>query len=305
MANSNVAETDFSSGGRYDLDHRNHEPEDALRKIQTAGSISISPELFEKIYLSPQNRVKGDIRQTFGNPTPIALGGFLLALTPLSNILLGWRHSGLFGASDIAAYLFFGGVLMIVGGVLEFVLGNTFPSVVFTTFGAFWLTYGGTLQPFYNAAQAYKPGPVADALLDPEFLASFGFFLAYMGVLCFVFLVASLRTNLVFFLIFLLLVPTFACLATAFWRFAEGNVPAGTNYKHAGGGMAFGVCLLGWYLFTIQILAAVDFPVNLPVVDLSTVIKGGSDRKRAKEAAKENGAHEEAGGRGLKFWKKS
>lgn len=74
-----------------------------------------------------------------------ALGGFLLALTPLSNILLGWRGSGVIGASDVGAYLFFGGMLMTVGGVLEFVLGNTFPSVVFTTFGAFWLTYGSEL----------------------------------------------------------------------------------------------------------------------------------------------------------------
>lgn len=52
------------------LDSNMHEGT-ALRKIQTAGSISISPELFEKIYLSPQNRVKGDIRKTFGNPTPV------------------------------------------------------------------------------------------------------------------------------------------------------------------------------------------------------------------------------------------
>jgi hypothetical protein len=52
------------------LDSRMDE-DTALRKIQTAGSISISPELFEKIYLSPQNQVKGDIRKTFGNPTPM------------------------------------------------------------------------------------------------------------------------------------------------------------------------------------------------------------------------------------------
>jgi len=45
--------------------------DNALRKIRTAGSISISPELFEKIYLSPQNSVKGDLRKTFGNPTPL------------------------------------------------------------------------------------------------------------------------------------------------------------------------------------------------------------------------------------------
>jgi len=47
------------------------DPENALRRIQTAGSISISPELFEKIYLSPQNAVKGELRKTFANPTPL------------------------------------------------------------------------------------------------------------------------------------------------------------------------------------------------------------------------------------------
>jgi len=46
---------------------------DAAERIRTAGSISISPELFEKIYLSPHNRVKGDLRKTFGNPTPLSV----------------------------------------------------------------------------------------------------------------------------------------------------------------------------------------------------------------------------------------
>lgn len=45
--------------------------DNALGRIRTAGSMSISPELFEKLYLSPENRVKGDLRKTFGNPTPL------------------------------------------------------------------------------------------------------------------------------------------------------------------------------------------------------------------------------------------
>ena len=44
---------------------------DSLQKIRTAGSISIPPDVFEKLYLSPENRVKGDLRKTFGNPTPM------------------------------------------------------------------------------------------------------------------------------------------------------------------------------------------------------------------------------------------
>jgi hypothetical protein len=54
----------------YHLDS-NHDADDALRKIRTTGSLSISPELFEKIYLSPQNKVAGELRKTVGNPTPL------------------------------------------------------------------------------------------------------------------------------------------------------------------------------------------------------------------------------------------
>ena len=48
------------------------DPANALNRIRTTGSLSISPELFEKIYLSPQNKVAGDLRKTFG-PIDVAL----------------------------------------------------------------------------------------------------------------------------------------------------------------------------------------------------------------------------------------
>ena len=75
----------------------------ALRRIKTAGSISISPELFEKIYLSPQNKVSGDLRKTFGNPTPIALVGFVSqspSLVPLK-LALADMHAAYFSNSAI------------------------------------------------------------------------------------------------------------------------------------------------------------------------------------------------------------
>jgi len=102
----------------YHLDDTT-DPDHALQRIRTAGSLSISPELFEKMYLSPQNRVAGELRKTFGNPTPLALSGFLLSLSPLSCILMGWRGAGGLGASNVGVYVGFGGVLMIIGSVGE------------------------------------------------------------------------------------------------------------------------------------------------------------------------------------------
>ena len=142
-----------------------------------------------------------------------ALVGFLLSLTPLSCDLMGWRGAGGNGAADIGmsspkvreamseilimnvgVYFFFGGLLMILGSIGEWIIGNTFPFVVFGTFGAFWLAFAATLQPFYNAYGAYVTDPTTAAasmgqpgnpagLKTQGFNASFGFFLVFMGTL--------------------------------------------------------------------------------------------------------------------------
>lgn len=75
-----------------------------------------------------------------------------------------------------ATYYFFGGVLQMLTGILEWILGNTFPSVVFISFGAFFLSFAGTLTPSFYAYGAYAPaGEDASAgLLTQGFNASLG-----------------------------------------------------------------------------------------------------------------------------------
>lgn len=155
---------------------RNETSDEALNKIRTANSLTISPELFEKIYLNPQHAVKGNLQQTFGNPTPLALLGFLLSLSPLSCELMGWRGAGGDGIATVGAYYFIGGFLMSLGGILEFFLGNTFSFVVFCSFGGFWFTLGATLTPSFNAYGEYATDPnnIATGLTSPQFHASFG-----------------------------------------------------------------------------------------------------------------------------------
>jgi hypothetical protein len=45
--------------------------EETLEHVKSAGLLTLSPELFEKLYLQPQTTVKGDLRKILGNPTPL------------------------------------------------------------------------------------------------------------------------------------------------------------------------------------------------------------------------------------------
>jgi len=55
------------------LNARSHEYENepTLEKIRSAGLLTLSPEIFEKLYLQPQVPVKGELRSIVGNPTPL------------------------------------------------------------------------------------------------------------------------------------------------------------------------------------------------------------------------------------------
>ncbi|KAL8769710.1 MAG: hypothetical protein Q9209_004326 [Squamulea sp. 1 TL-2023] len=269
----------------YRLKPDNSSSDEALKQIRTANTVSISPELFEKLYLTPQKAVKGELRGTFGNPTPVALIGFVLSCTPLACELMGWRSAGGNGAATLGAYYFCGGMLMTLGGLLEFFLGNTFAFVVFCSYGGFWFTLGSTLTPSFNAYGAYSSDPSKpyEGLTSAGFHASYGFFLLFMGLLCLLYLICALRTNVVFVTIFFGLFFTFVLLTGSYWQLAIGHAAAATNLQIASGAFAFLACLAAWWIFFAQMLASVDFPFQLPVGDISHVIRSGSDRLQDKE----------------------
>ncbi|RSL42715.1 hypothetical protein CEP54_015386 [Fusarium duplospermum] len=258
----------------------------ALESVRSAANITMSSELFEKLYLSPPNAVKGDLRNTFGNPTPMGLIGFLIALMPLSCSLMGWRGSGSFGAAAIPVYFFMGGFLMVLSGILEWVLGNSFPSIVFCSLGCFWLSLGGVLNPSFGAFSFYAPPDAqssAEGLATRGFNASLGFWLLAMGILALVFLVCALRTNVAFVVIFATLVPALFLLAGAFWVWAEdyaGNAKLAQRLCEAAGACLFVTCFAGWYVLIAIMFAILEFPVQIPIGDLSTVVVRGR-RSRA------------------------
>ena len=101
-----------------------------------------------------------------------------------------------------------------------------------------------------------------------------------MGILCLVYLICSMRTNLVFFLIFFTLDPAGGLLAGTFLNLAQGKAALAAKCQEAAGAFTFVTCLLGWYIFLAIMLASVDFPFSLPIVDLSGMIKGASEKQK-------------------------
>ncbi|KAK0856326.1 hypothetical protein LTR03_001417 [Friedmanniomyces endolithicus] len=249
--------------------HTHHTKQEEMETIENASNIlRPTPSNFERLYLAPEQPVAGVLRYTFANPTPIALAGFLLANTPATCMLMGWHGAG--GGAGIAnadtgPYFFCGGVLLYAGAIGEWILGNTFPAVVFFTFGGFWATFGATLTPFFDAVAGYGDAPAG-------FYDSFAFFLVFMAVLCLFYAIAALRTNICLVVILVCFCVTFPCPRGVVFLRGSGR-GAGDGVSGCRGG----VC---WFS---MLLEAVDWPFSLPVGDLSTMIKGKSDKLKSAE----------------------
>ena len=57
--------------------------EEKLR-YELAKTVTLTPELYERLFISPKTPVAGDLRARFGNPTPIGVLGFSVGVIPLA-----------------------------------------------------------------------------------------------------------------------------------------------------------------------------------------------------------------------------
>ncbi|KAK0627578.1 GPR1/FUN34/yaaH family-domain-containing protein [Immersiella caudata] len=188
-----------------------------------------------------------------------------MTLTPLSCQLMGWRGADQNGFANNGAHWFCGGLLLFVGGLLEFFLGHTFAFVVYATYGGFFLALGATLTPGFNALAPYMTG--LSAVLNATFYNSFVFF------------ICSLRTNICLVLLFLAYTLAFPLLAAAEWTHADGNLELANRLMVSGGAPCFVVSMCSWWAMIGGLLEAVHFPFSLPIRDLSRIVPwaGASD----------------------------
>ncbi|MDQ7798351.1 MAG: acetate uptake transporter [Candidatus Edwardsbacteria bacterium] len=117
------------------------------------------------------------IQDTTANPAPLGLMGF-----GMTTILLNLHNAGFFGLDSaiLAMGLFYGGITQLIVGIMEWKKGNTFGTVAFTSYGAFWITLVGLMvMPKLGWTEAPSPASWA------SFLFVWGFFslLLFIGTL--------------------------------------------------------------------------------------------------------------------------
>ncbi|CAC9439114.1 conserved hypothetical protein [Leishmania infantum JPCM5] len=207
------------------------------------------------------------------NPGPVGLLGF-----GLSTILLNLHNTGSFPLSTVivAMGICLGGGAQFIAGLLEWVRGNTFAYVAFTSYGAFWLSLVCVWMLPNTAAGTSK-------LVDPASEYFVGVYLFLWGIFSFVMLLCTIRMNLAIFLVFLTVTLLFLMLGCSSMASSAVGLRA-AGYE----GIICGSLAL--YLAFAEILNEMWDRTILPVIPMTQVLGwlGASPEKASDSAELEN-----------------
>lgn len=144
------------------------------------------------------------------NPAPLGLAAFGVTTVVLCSINAGFLPPEATAAVVPLAFAF-GGLAQVITGALEFKNGNTFGTVAFTAYGAFWLWYSCLVWS------------VGAGWLKPPAAAGVGTVLLMWGVFTFYMWIATFKANKGIFTTFLLLWVTFFLLAAGDYGWLMGK----------------------------------------------------------------------------------
>jgi succinate-acetate transporter protein len=158
------------------------------------------------------------------DPGALGLAAFALTTFVLSVANAGWIPDA--GAGALALALFYGGIAQLLAGMWEFVKGNTFGAVAFTSYGSFWLAVWFLLT---NDALAKAAG--ADGLAV--------FFLAWT-IFTFYMTIGAIKASRIVLLVFIALLITFVLLTI-------GAFSGSATATNIGGIVGLVTAVLAWY----------------------------------------------------------
>ncbi|KAI0397951.1 hypothetical protein F5Y17DRAFT_412857 [Xylariaceae sp. FL0594] len=249
---------------------------------RTGTAVTMPPELFEKLYLTP----KPPSATKFANPTALGFVGFVISTFTFAVVLMGW--GGAAGLSPVVGIFFFVGPLLLTFAmVFEWVMGNFFAMMVMGLFAVFWLSLGLFQLPTLNLSLPYATSSDPTGAGSAAYNTDIALYLIVWGFALFTFFLFTLKINAVFAGIFGLAAAAVWVLAGAYFKVAAGDFTAAKRLQVTGGALLFVVAALGWYTVLAIMAAEMRLPVlnKLPVGDLSRfwprtdVSLGSAERK--------------------------
>jgi len=166
----------------------------------------------------------------YANPAPLGLIAFGSTTWLLSMHNAGWFSGDIMGMVLAMAFAF-GGTVQLVAGIMEYPKGNTFGTVAFISYGAFWWSFA----LFVHFFAAKVPG------------AFVGWYLFVWGVFTFYMWIATLKKNKALMLVFLALWITFILLALGEWT-------GSAAFGHAGGYVGLITAIFAIYLSAAEVI---------------------------------------------------
>ena len=164
----------------------------------------------------------------WGNSAPLALAAFAVTTFMLSMINAEFISAGV-EPVVYAVALMFGGLTQLLAGLIQLRTGNTFAGVLFSGFGAFWLSLFALAEFFVKEIPADQVGHALGL-----FLYAFGLFVVSMTI-------ASFRTNVI-------VVAALLVLVGAFFTLAAGHYGAHSDLIQIGGYLGLVAAALALYL---------------------------------------------------------
>jgi succinate-acetate transporter protein len=161
--------------------------------------------------------------------------------------------------SVLGLALFYGGLAQLLAGMWEFVKGNTFGAVAFSSFGAFWLSF------WYLLNHVLAKEIEAKAKV-PDILHSVGLYLLVWAIFTAYMTVAALRTTTAVLVVFALLTLTFVALTIGFFGESVDDFLKNSNvWIHIGGWLGLATALAAWYASFAAVTNATHKRVVFPV----------------------------------------
>ncbi|KAL4444068.1 hypothetical protein ABPG75_011805 [Micractinium tetrahymenae] len=194
------------------------------------------------------------VQPATANPAPLGLFGFALTTALLQGAKSGLTEPGT-SQLAISFGFFFGGLAQFCAGLLEYQRKNTFGTVAFCCYGAFWMSLA--IFTTLSAAGVYGQGAAATITKGDRLM------LSLWGILTFLLWLCTFHTNIVTCWLFF-------SLAILFWLLAAGvgNNPTITKFA---GGWGFMVAATAFYDGTAALMKDVYGKQILPVFPLKPV----------------------------------